>query len=217
MESNENLNGDQPLSGDAGASNRTEGMSENSGQNTEAENSAEQGEQPDANAESEKAAVELVPDKKIAELEAKVAELNDQYLRKIADFENFRKRMFKEKQDAIDFANQSLLVDLIAILDDFDRAITAGQGSQKTESDFNALCEGISMIEKKLLGDLESKWHLKRFDSAGTPFDPNKHEALMMEKTAAASEATVAEEFAKGYMLKDRVVRSAKVKVAMPE
>ncbi|GMO33496.1 MAG: nucleotide exchange factor GrpE [Termitinemataceae bacterium] len=162
-------------------------------------------------------AAEGDPQQKIAALEAKVAELNDLYLRKAADFENFRKRTIKDKQDAIDFANQSLLLDLIAVLDDFERAIKSAETSAKTESDFIALCEGINMIQNRLLSNLETKWSLKRFDSAGTPFDPAKHEALMMEKSADVSEAAVQEEFAKGYTLKDRVVRAAKVKVLMPE
>jgi molecular chaperone GrpE len=155
--------------------------------------------------------------KKIDELEQKLAELNDQYLRKTADFENFRKRIVKEKQEAVEFANQSLLLDLITILDDFERAISSAASSAKTEADFDAFCDGIVMIEKRLSGQLENKWGLKRFDSAGAPFDPSRHEALFMEKSAEVNEPTVQEDFAKGYTLKDRVVRTAKVKVLMPE
>jgi molecular chaperone GrpE len=155
--------------------------------------------------------------KKIEDLEQKLAELNDQYLRKTADFENFRKRIVKEKQEAVEFANQSLLLDLIAILDDFERAISSAASSAKTEADFDAFCDGIVMIEKRLSGLLENKWGLKRFDSAGAPFDPSRHEALFMEKSAEVNEPTVQEDFAKGYTLKDRVVRTAKVKVLMPE
>jgi molecular chaperone GrpE len=157
------------------------------------------------------------PWKRIAELEKQLAELNDQYLRKAADFENFRKRIIKEKNEAVEFANQSLLLELIATLDDFERAINSAGTSEKTEADFEAFREGVVMVEKKLLGQLENKWGLKRFESAGTPFDPTRHEALFMEKSAGVSEPVVQEDFAKGYMLKDRVVRPAKVKVLMPE
>jgi molecular chaperone GrpE len=157
------------------------------------------------------------PEERIAELERKVAELNDQYLRKAADFENFRKRVIKEKQEALDFANQSLLLDLIGTLDDFERAISAAEASAKTEAGFDTFREGIVMVHKRLLGQLENKWDLKRFEAAGTPFDPLRHEALFMEKSADVSEPVVQEEFAKGYTLKDRVVRTAKVKVLMPE
>jgi molecular chaperone GrpE len=158
----------------------------------------------------------LCPEEQIAALEAQVAGLNDQYLRKAADFENFRKRIVKEKQDAIDFANQSLLIDLIAVLDDFERALKAAESSGHGEADFNTLCEGVGMIEKRLLSQLENKWALKRYDSVGAAFDPNLHEALFMEKYACTPEPVVQEEFAKGYTLKDRVIRPAKVKVLMP-
>jgi len=68
-----------------------------------------------------------------------------------------------------------------------------------------------------LISQLETKWGLKRFIAAGEIFDPNKHEALMMEKSSEVDEATVLEDFMKGYTLKERVIRAAKVKVLMPE
>ena len=163
--------------------------------------------------EAEKQPPEPAPEEKIAALEAQLAEAKDQLLRKAADFENFRKRMNQEKQNAIDFANQSLLLDIVPIIDDFERAIQAAQSS----NDFAGLLDGITMIEKRLTGQLESKWGLKRFDSAGEPFDPNRHEALMMEKSAEVGEPVVQEDLIKGYMLKERVIRAAKVKVLMPE
>jgi molecular chaperone GrpE len=161
----------------------------------------------------------------VASLEAQLAEAKDQFLRKAADFENFRKRMNQEKQNAIDFANQSLLLDLIPIIDDFDRAIQsaktaieAGNSAGSAPSnEFNALYEGIGMISRRLSSQLDSKWGLKSFISAGEPFDPNRHEALMMDKSAEITDPVVQEEFLKGYMLKDRIVRSAKVKVLMPD
>jgi molecular chaperone GrpE len=167
--------------------------------------------------QNENAPTEDCPQKQIEELERKLAEVTDQYLRKAAEFENFRKRITKEKQDAVEFANQSLLLELIATLDDFERAISAAGLSGKTEADFDAFRDGIIMVERKLTNQLENKWGLKRFDSVGTPFDPARHEALLMEKSADVSEPVVQEDFAKGYMLKDRVVRPAKVKVLMPE
>ena len=167
----------------------------------------------------------LTPEEQIAELEIKLAEANDSYLRKAADFENFRKRMNQEKSNAIDFANQTLLLDLASVIDDFERAIksaetqreTAGSDSEKLAAGYNSLYEGITLIEKNLISQLENKWGLKRFDSAGEPFDPNRHEAIMMEKSAELEEPVVAEEFIKGYLLKERIIRPAKVKVVMPE
>jgi len=164
----------------------------------------------EADGEAEKP---LTPEEKIAELEKQLAETRDQLLRKAADFENFRKRMNQEKQNAIEFANQSLLLDLIPVIDDFERAIQSGEKA----ADLNAFIEGIKMIEKRLTSQLESKWGLKRFNSVGEKFDPNLHEALMVEKSPEATEAVVKEDLVRGYILKDRVIRSAKVKVLMPE
>jgi molecular chaperone GrpE len=191
----------------------------------EAANPAAPGDGTESSAETENLIEPQGPKELIADLEMKLADLNDQYLRKAADFENFRKRMNQEKQSAIDFANQALLLDLISVIDDFERAIkaaetqreAAGTDPEQISASFNSLHEGINMIEKRLVSQLENKWGLKRFDSAGEPFDPNRHEAIMMEKSAEISDPVVAEDFIKGYTLKDRVVRAAKVKVTMPE
>jgi molecular chaperone GrpE len=156
-------------------------------------------------------------EEKVAALEAQLAEARDQFLRKAADFENFRKRINREKQEAIEFANQNLLLDLIPIIDDLERAVKSAESAASPSADFTGLCEGIGMIEKRLISQLEHKWALKRFDSAGAVFDPTRHEAIMMEKSGEISEPVVQEDFIKGYMLKDRVIRSAKVKVLMPE
>jgi molecular chaperone GrpE len=156
-------------------------------------------------------------EEKVAALEAELAEARDQFLRKAADFENFRKRINREKQEAIEFANQNLLLDLIPIIDDLERAVKAAEAAASPSADFTGLCEGIGMIEKRLVSQLENRWALKRFDSAGAAFDPTRHEAIMMEKSGEITEPVVQEDLIKGYMLKDRVIRSAKVKVLMPE
>jgi molecular chaperone GrpE len=179
--------------------------------NAEAESAQNQetGAEEQALPEEKSAGQEAEP----VDLETQLAETRDQLLRRAAEFENFRKRMNQEKQNAIEYANQALLLDLIPIIDDFERALQSAENSK----DFTALLEGITMIEKRLTGQLESKWGLKRFNSVGEPFDPNRHEALMMEKSPNVSEATVQEDLMKGYLLKDRVIRPAKVKVLMPD
>jgi len=196
--------------------NQTEG--EISSQETEKETGSTE-EQAKENAEP------VTPEAQIAELETRLAETHDQLLRKAADFENFRKRMNQEKQSSIDYANQSLLLDIIPVIDDIERAIQAGENGLQANNaspavpiaDFAGFLEGIKMIEKRLASQLETKWGLKRFSSAGELFDPNLHEALMMEKSSEVTEATVQEDLVKGYILKDRVIRAAKVKVIMPE
>lgn len=138
--------------------------------------------------------------------------LKDQYLRKQADFENFRKRMFREKEESIKFANSSLLSDIISVIDDFERALQSSQESR----DFDSFHSGVEIIEKQLVNMLDSGWGLKRFESVGEPFDPGKHEALMMEESEDYDVKTVTEVYVKGYILHDRVIRPAKVKVANP-
>jgi molecular chaperone GrpE len=150
--------------------------------------------------------------KKVSDLEEENSQLKDQYLRKQADFENFRKRMFREKEEAIKYANSNLLSDLITIIDDFERAIKAGAEASDVES-FRA---GIEMIEKQFTGMLERKYGLKRFDSEGEEFDPEKHEAINTEESSDHDTPVVLEDYQKGYLLHDRVLRHAKVKVSVP-
>jgi molecular chaperone GrpE len=194
--------------------NNTENIAENGGAKDE-----KPGESAQETAENaSNGAAELTPEEKIAEMEAQIADLRDQLLRKAADFENFRKRNNQDKQNAIEYANQSLLLDIIPIIDDLERAIQAGEGSSDVKSaEISALLEGVKMIEKRLTSQLETKWGLKRFTSEGEPFDPNRHEALMAEKSPEITEAVVKEDLSRGYLLKDRVIRTSKVKVLMPE
>jgi molecular chaperone GrpE len=192
----------------------------NSGEIPAGQEAAEQDGSPAGEASGSAAGGNTAPKdatEQITALEAELAEAKDQFLRKAADFENFRKRMNREKQEAIDFANQTLLLDLILILDDFYRALQSVKNAASLNGEFESFFEGIAMIEKRLCSQLETKWGLKRFDSAGEAFDPNRHEAIMMEKSAETTEPLVKEDFLKGYTLKDRVVRAAKVKVLMPD
>ncbi len=188
-------------------------------QDSQARQAAESGTAEAGNGSSDReeaAAMEILNaihdrDSQIEKLQAEVSSLKDQYLRKLADYENFRKRMFREKDDAVQFANSQLLTDLVSVLDDFDRAVS----SSETSRDFQSLHDGVDMIRRQLLGLLESKYGLARFESLGEPFDPNHHEAMMSEQ-GECDEPTVVEEYSKGYRLRERILRSAKVKVRMP-
>jgi molecular chaperone GrpE len=151
-------------------------------------------------------------DAEIESLKQEISDLNDQYLRKQADMDNFRKRLLREKEDGIAYANKQLLEDLITIIDNFERAIQSSESAK----DFESFHDGIVMIEKEFVGMLERKWHLTRFESVGEEFDPMKHEAMMMEDSSEHDVQVVLQDFQKGYMLKDQVIRAAKVKVANP-
>ncbi len=173
-------------------------------ENTEEQAAAEQPEKE----ESKEPSLE----EKYAELEKQNAKLKDDYLRKVADFDNYRKRMIKEKQDAFDYANTAILTDLVAILDDFDRGLAAMQDA----TDVKSVIDGIKMINKQMKGFLESKYDLSSYCEPGDAFDPNIHEALS-SVPADVEEPVCAEVYLKGYKLKDRVIRHAKVLVNMPK
>ena len=149
---------------------------------------------------------------RIQQLEQEVKESNDQLLRKAAEFENFRKRLSREKEESIKYANAALLGDVVPIIDDFERAIQSAADSK----DFDAFHTGVSMIEKQMVNMLERNWGLKRFSANGEPFDPEKREAIAVEETDKHDSEIVLEDYQKGYLLHDRVLRPAKVKVARP-
>ena len=143
---------------------------------------------------------------------AEISDLKDQLLRKQADFENFRKRMIRDREDAVRYANTNLLLDLVEVIDNFERAIQSSEGSR----DFDSLHQGIGLIEKQFTGMLDNKYGLKRFESVGEEFDPEKHEAIAAEESTDVVSQMVLDDFQKGYMLHDRVLRHAKVRVAVP-
>ena len=149
---------------------------------------------------------------RIAALEKELADYMDRLLRKQADFENFRKRVLREREDATRYSNASLLGDIIGLIDDFERAIRSAEESR----DFGTLLQGISMIEKQFVELLESRWGPKRFSSVGEGFDPNRHEAVLRVEGPVGSKPTVVEDYQKGYYLHERVLRPARVKVMVP-
>ncbi|MBN2444480.1 MAG: nucleotide exchange factor GrpE [Spirochaetales bacterium] len=154
----------------------------------------------------------ISPIQQIAELNEEIASLNDRLLRKQADFENFRKRLYREKDESVKYANQMLLLDITGVIDDFERAIKSSEESK----DFEVFHNGIVMIEKQLVSILEKKWELKRYDSVGEVFNPEKHLAIAVEESSEYEVSTVLEDYQKGYLFHERVLRPAKVKVSQP-
>ena len=181
-------------------------------QNEATESQAAEENQAEKAESEETAEKELTPEEKIAALEAENAQLKEEVLRRVADFENYRKRAIQEKQDAFDYANTSLLKDLLESLDNFDRTVEAAA----TATDPNAIPDGVSMISKGLISMLENKYSLVSYGAAGEPFDPDIHEAIGKADEDVA-EPTLKAVYLKGYKLKDRVIRHAKVMVSMPK
>ena len=177
-------------------------------QNVEPE--AEQEEQAE---QTEEVSQEEILQAKVTELEAANAELKDQMLRRQAELENYRKRLIRDKEEAVQFANESLIRDILGFLDNMERALTAA----KNGGDVNALVEGFEMTQNQLLSTLDKNWGLKAIDSVGQEFDPSLHEACMMTVDENLDKETVLEEFQKGYTLHDRVIRPSKVKIGKPE
>lgn len=147
---------------------------------------------------------------KLKEDSDKVKELSDKMLRIQADFDNTRKRLDREKQDFIKFANEGLIADLLNVLDDLERAV--GLAEAKHE-DLPAFLKGVEMILAHLY-DMLKGYGVKPIEAEGKIFDPAFHEALMQVEDKDKPEHTVVEELQKGYLLKDRVIRTTKVKVS---
>jgi molecular chaperone GrpE len=133
-------------------------------------------------------------------------ELADQLLRKRAEFDNFRKRVERDRQAAGVDAAAALLKDLVPTLDNLDRALEA-------PADAGSLREGVEMIRRGLMTLLEARGVMVD-DPRGEPFDPGRHQALSHEPTPGHAEGTVAEVYQKGYTYRDRLLRPALVKVA---
>lgn len=165
----------------------------------------------DAAAVGEESPVQRLEREK-AELEEKNRELHNQYLMAMADFDNYRKRMIKEKQDAFDYANANLLSDLLESLDNFDRALDAAA----TATDVSSVVDGVTMIKNQLVSMLENKYNLAGYGEKGDVFDSNIHEAIG-SMAAPVAEPVCSEVYLKGYRLKDRIIRYAKVMVQMPD
>lgn len=170
-------------------------------------------EEPAQEEQTEEVSQEEILQNKIAELEAANADLKDQMLRRQAELENYRKRLIRDKEEAVQFANESLIRDILGFLDNMDRALAAA----KNGGDLNALIEGFEMTQNQLLSTLDKNWGLKGIDSVGKEFDPSLHEACMMTIDENLDKETVLEEFQKGYTLHDRVIRPSKVKIGKPE
>lgn len=142
---------------------------------------------------------------------AKADEHWERLLRTTADFDNFKKRATREKQDAIRFANEGLLEKLIPVLDSFDMALAAAQNDQTDVA--QSLKTGINMVYQQLKSALADAG-LEEVDASGKPFDPNLHEAVSQQESAELPEGQVLQQLRRGYKLRERLLRPATVVVS---
>ncbi len=147
----------------------------------------------------------------LKERAAKADENWERLLRTTADFENFKKRAAREKQEAIKYANEGLLQKLVLVLDNLDMALAAAQAAGPDAG--QSLQAGVSMIGQQLRGVL-TEAGLEEVDAMGKPFDPNLHEALSQQETPEVPEGQVIHQLRKGYKLRERLLRPASVVVA---
>jgi len=146
---------------------------------------------------------------KLQEKEKEARDNYDRFVRLSAEMENFKKRVEKEKVESYKFANENLLKDLLPVLDNLERAMEHGQEVENSK----ALLEGVEMVLKGFLATLE-KYGLTRVDALGEEFNPNHHEAVMVQEDNSRPPGTVISQLQKGYRLHDRLVRPAMVVVS---
>jgi molecular chaperone GrpE len=145
----------------------------------------------------------------LKERAAKADEYRDRLLREAADFENYRKRAARERQDAVTFANESLLRKLMPVLDTFEMALAAASDGAAAQS----LQAGVLMVYNQLKSALADAG-LEEIDARGKVFDPNLHEAVSQQESAEVPEGEVIQQIRKGYKFRNRLVRPAGVIVA---
>jgi molecular chaperone GrpE len=166
-------------------------------------NSSVQAKQP-----SPTAAGDADSDDAMAGLQADLDRFRDLALRSQADFENYKRRAAREKEDAVKYANSSLLQRLVSILDNFELGLAAA----KTESEHSPIYSGMVLVQKQL-NDLLEENGLQAIEAEGKKFDPNLHEAIAHEPSGSA-EGTVIRQARRGYRFKDRLLRPARVVVS---
>lgn len=176
----------------------------------------EAGEQAEENEELQESTETPLESMKKAELLEKAQEIQkmaennyDLYMRSLAEIENLKKRFQKDKSDLIKFSNESLIKQLLTVIDNLEKAVSASE----EENSLDAVKEGVELTLKGLMDSLEKKG-LEPVEAKGKSFDPNFHEAISEQEDNAAEPGTVIQELQKGYILNKRLIRPAMVIVS---
>jgi len=152
---------------------------------------------------------ELTAEEEMAVMQQEMVDARDMMLRLAAELDNYKKRTAKERISLVKYAAQSLIQELLSILDNFERAIESASESR----DFDSFLEGVELIFGQMYDALERKG-VSKIEALGKTFDPNIHEAIAQVATEECPENTVIEELQKGYMLHDRAIRPSRVAVS---
>lgn len=148
----------------------------------------------------------------LQELQSRIDELqarNEQLMRVAADFENFKRRQEREREDLTKYAGQQVITNLLSVIDNFDRALQA----EPSVENFENFVQGVRMIHSQFL-DVLSKSGVAVINAVGEPFNPEYHEAIMSEENDEVPDETVIGEFQKGYVMHGRLIRPSIVKVS---
>lgn len=145
------------------------------------------------------------------ELRKELEEFKDKYLRKLAEIENLRKRFAREREEYLQYALQDFLLELLVVLDNFERALKTGE-----PTDGKSFQEGVEMISRQYL-DLLKKKGIRPVEIGDKKFDPNVHHAVIIQEAEGLEEPEIAEELQRGYWLGDRLLRPAMVRVLVPK
>lgn len=160
----------------------------------------------------EKENIDQTPEKEINkefELQETLDQLNDKYLRLNAEYQNYRKRVEKEKADIFKYGTEKLILELLPMMDNFERALSL----KNTEKMDQKILDGIVMI-KKSFDDIFDKNGVKKIEALGQPFDPVMHHAVMTESVENSESEHVIEVLQDGYLMNDKVIRTSMVKVS---
>lgn len=145
----------------------------------------------------------------LTEKTEKFKELNDKYLRLAAEFDNYKRLAQRDQRDQIRFGNEDLLKELLPVVDNLERAITASRNGGSSD----VLIQGVDLTLKQLTGAL-TKFHVKPVETIGRPFDPATHQAVVSVASQKVPDKHVVDEFQRGYRLHDRMLRAAMVSVS---
>lgn len=211
-EENQNLDSEEQLKENINVQDEEQKNDESSAQKEQSQQAPETESSEESEQEVQEEQKELTLEEKYALLEKENLDLKDQLLRRAADFDNYRKRMMKEKLEAAEYANANLLSDLLESLDNFDRTVEAAS----TATDVSSITDGIKIINSNLVKMLEDKYGLTGYAKEGDIFNPDEHEAIGRVEEEV-TEQTLKQVYLKGYKLKDKIIRNAKVMVSVPK